>query len=787
MKLFKKGYKNMRYFTQFELEQIVTEIPGYVAWLDENNIYQGCDDSYAKMLGLFSKLEVIGKKNSDFLNPEIAEILNKNNVETIKSGMTKVFDEPILTLENGVHITAVLKKKPLFDKEGYCIGLIIIYSSNKKEEKLTIQSSETFNSIMTDIPGHIYWKDKDGCYLGCNDKQAKTLGLKDSSDVVGRTDFKLPFKKGAEKIRENDLRIMKTGASEVIEEVASINGKDIIFLSEKTPFKNQEGKIIGILGVSIDITKIKNETQALQHKVEQADMSLEHIIANMPGHVYWKNKDGVYLGCNDSQAKTIGLNYGKEVIGKTDYDLPWGKEMAHICRKNDIRVMKNGVKEEIEETAVINNQEIVFLSQKSPLKDKVGKVVGILGISADITSQKKLEKELIKSKEIAEASNSAKTEFLENMRHDIRTPLSGIIGLSEVLRREEDKNKIKEYTLVLAESSKELLRFLNEVLESINVASGKIPFLKKKFDLRETLENLIKLHQPKALEKNLNLMLKVDESIPKYLVGDPVRIYRIVLELLVNSLKFTKLGHITISVKIGKKEGKDVVLQIFVEDTGPGIPVEKQQDLFVRFKKLIPSYQGIYQGSGLGLSIVKQFIEDLGGEIYVDSYLNVGTTFVCVIPLALPLLDEPFEGRNTSLSPENSTIFETTSEENPGQNIKKYVLIVEDQPIAALAAKILLEQQGCKVEVAETGEIAIKLAKENQYDFIIMDIGLPDISGYEVTKAIRTFEASHRPFITGLTGHIESEKKQHALEAGMNVFLTKPLTEEMAVNLLKMI
>ena len=244
-------------------------------------------------------------------------------------------------------------------------------------------------------------------------------------------------------------------------------------------------------------------------------------------------------------------------------------------------------------------------------------------------------------------ADQAKTEFLHNMRHDIRTALTGMIGLLDLLQGQTDRDKIQEFTRILTKSSHELLRFLNEVLESIQVASGEIPLLNKKFDLREILDNIVKLHQPAAIKKQLDLTLEMDPAIPNCLIGDPVRIYRVVLELLANALKFTSKGTVNISASLAKREAQNVVINIFVEDTGIGIPPEKQQELFISFKRLTPSYENIYPGTGLGLFIVKQFLEDLKGEIYVESTLDKGSKFACVLPLKIPLLEhDPFDASN---------------------------------------------------------------------------------------------------------------------------------------------
>jgi signal transduction histidine kinase len=209
----------------------------------------------------------------------------------------------------------------------------------------------------------------------------------------------------------------------------------------------------------------------------------------------------------------------------------------------------------------------------------------------------------------------------------------GIIGTSQILSRETDLSKIHPFSERLLASSCELLRFLNEIMGSIETSSGLFPLLNKPFSLREILENILRLYRPLAIQKQLTLSLKIDPAIPNDLIGDSVRIYRIVLELVANAMNFTKAGAVKIFANLDKREDRVVRIKLTVEDTGIGIPKDKQSDLFIRFNRLTPLCDGIYQGIGLGLSSVKQFLEDLKGEIYVESDVNKGSQFICVLPL----------------------------------------------------------------------------------------------------------------------------------------------------------
>jgi len=432
-----------------------------------------------------------------------------------------------------------------------------------------------------------------------------------------------------------------------------------------------------------------------------------------------------------------------------------------------------------------------IIDQGFPIYNSDGQCCGVTGVAVDITKDKLIAEELRKEKEKAEIANKSKTEFLENMRHDIRTPLSGIIGFAELLKSEISDPKLKEYASNLAASGYALTDLLNEVLEVIKVSSGEIPILKKKFNLHKKLNEILLLNQAKALHKKIDLSIDYDPTIPNYLFGDSARINRIVLELVANALNFTHKGYVKLSARLAKNSDDNVIIKIIVDDTGIGIPPEKQQDIYLQFKRLTPSYEGIYKGHGLGLSIAKQLIDDLNGEIYVESQLGAGSKFIFIVKLKKALLDEeigsedliPLFTGNQFVPPIEFKVDPTTEETET--SYKSRILVVEDSPIAAQVVTNMLSHMNCKVDLAEQGKTAVDMAEHQQYDLIFMDIGLPDIDGYETTKRIRLNELkkSHVPIIA-LTAHASEENKKYCIEIGMNAVLTKPLPQEKAEDIL---
>lgn len=515
---------------------------------------------------------------------------------------------------------------------------------------------------------------------------------------------------------------------------------------------------------------------------------LKNMIDALPGDVYCKDINGIWTSINKHcVASLYRMGFIKEpkeeeVLGKTDYDL-FDKATADGYRLNDLEVIHSQRKLTLEETTLLpNGSHITLLSTKSPFVDKNNQVLGIIGNSFDITERKQMEGELHQAKEKAEAANRAKTSFLENMRHDIRTPLSGIVGFAELIKLQADTPKLQEYATSLIASSNALLKLLDEVFEAVRISSGEIPHVRKKFNLYQMMQQVIDLNHAKALSKQLNLSLNWDNTLPHYVIGDKVRVHRIILELIANALNFTDFGEVHVLVRCAKKSNRNIIIEFRIKDTGIGIPQDKQKDLYVQFNRLSPAFQSHYKGIGLGLSVVKQFIEELEGEIYVESKPQEGTCFICIVPFKVPLINDDV-GCDQDKAPN-----EVMPAKRPHQHIDANtyrILVVEDNFLAQMVTQSLLTHFQCAVDIADTGAKALDLAAQHQYDMIFMDVGLPDMEGYEVTRTLREIKADKILPIIGLSAHVDEEHQQRALEVGMTQLLIKPLTVELCEQLIQ--
>lgn len=383
---------------------------------------------------------------------------------------------------------------------------------------------------------------------------------------------------------------------------------------------------------NFDTENLVNTTQNIAGKISG-------LLDAIAVHYWWKNEEGVYLGCNDRVLKLLGLNSSRDIIGMTDFDLPWC-ESAKELRFHDKRVMQTKRIHTRKETVKkADGSMVTFLVTKAPYFDDNRNVIGTIGTSIEVTDAIKKQKELEEAIDKAELANKAKTEFLYNMRHDIRTPFSGILSLAQVLASNEKDSEKKKYLLQIEKSSEELLLYLNEILEFTQLESGSVPILSKPFDLRQLVESVVDTFKPSVSTSGVALDFEYND-LPNWVSGDRFRIQRILINLMSNAIKFTSNGHIKITVSLLRKENRNFIVKLSVEDTGMGIPLEKQDIIFEKFSKIGSSYDASNTGKGLGLRAVKALVTELEGNIFLKSRVGCGSTFSCIMPLEKLLVSD---------------------------------------------------------------------------------------------------------------------------------------------------
>ena len=411
----------------------------------------------------------------------------------------------------------------------------------------------------------------------------------------------------------------------------------------------------------------------------------------------------------------------------------------------------------------------------SVYKNEDGKVAGVVVVARDITDQKRIETELIEArifaelaKEIAEeakitAENAvqAKQQFLSNMSHEIRTPMNAIIGFTKVVLKTSLTEKQREYLEAIKMSGNAMIVLINDILDLAKVDSGQMTFENIAFKMRSSVSSMLHLFEPKIQEKNLTLTEEYDHKIPEFLLGDPLRLHQVILNLVSNAVKFTLKGKIVLSAQLVHEDDEKVIIQFAVTDTGIGIPEDRLETIFENFQQASSHTSRSYGGTGLGLAIVKQLLEPQGGQIHVKSDESYGSTFSFTLPFQKTKMET--EVKKNSMETEIEV-----------KNIN--VLIVEDIPLNQLLMKTLLDDFGFQHESAENGKIAIQKLKENKFDVVLMDLQMPVMNGFEATEYIRKTLNLTIPIIA-LTADVTTVDLEKCRKVGMNDYLAKPIDD----------
>ncbi len=551
------------------------------------------------------------------------------------------------------------------------------------------------------------------------------------------------------------------------------SGKLTDVLFNGSVYKDEEGTVLGIVVVARDATAQKLLSN---YSLSLIEASLDPLVTI--------NTEGKITDMNEALVNITGLS--RESLIDTDFFDYFTEPQK--AREVYQEVFAKGSVADLPLTLRHKEGKLTdVLFNGSVYKDDEGNVLGIVIVARDVTDQKRIETELIEAKvfaematEIAEqakmkaenatrtAENAlkAKQQFLSNMSHEIRTPMNAIIGFTKVLLKTDLSAKQQEYLEAIKLSGNSLIVLINDILDLAKVDAGKMIFEQTPFKLSSSIPAMLHLFEAKIREKNITLIKDYDSRIPEVLVGDPVRLHQIILNLMSNAVKFTAKGSITVSVHLLSEDEEKVILEFAVADTGIGIAEAKIATIFENFQQASSDTSRLYGGTGLGLAIVKQLIEPQGGTIRVKSVVNEGSTF----SFTLSFLKTTAEAE-----------VEPKIEEVDAEIMDISVLVVEDIPLNQLLMKTILDDFGFEREIAANGKIAIEYLEARAYDVILMDLQMPVMNGFEATDYIRNTMKSNIPIIA-LTADVTTVDLAKCKAVGMNDYIAKPVDERVLYN-----
>ena len=509
---------------------------------------------------------------------------------------------------------------------------------------------------------------------------------------------------------------------------------------------------------------------------------LQQVFSDLPNRVYWRDKELRFVGANPGFLRDFGLSSMNELHGLTDADLPLLAQNPELRERDqqtlqlqmaacnqEMRIQLNGNAD----TAGPSLDNTRWVEHSSvPLYDEYGEITGILGSYYDISTIKRAAEEMSLARETAEqaraaaeAANLAKSDFLANMSHEIRTPINAIVGMANLALKTQLTDKQKRYIKVIDSSSQALLGVINDILDFSKIEANKLTIERIPFDLDEVLGTLADMFAYKAYDKGLEFIINLPANIPTMLIGDPLRLQQVLINLVSNAIKFTDDGEINVSCTLLDRSSDKVWLRIEVKDTGIGMTAEQSAKLFQAFTQADTSTTRKYGGTGLGLTISRRLVKLMQGDMGVSSSANQGSNFF--IELVMPLQESQDQSHHQLLM---------------GQLNGVRVLAVDDNTSTREMLKETLRSYSMDAYTCHSAEQALEVlkqaaAEQKPFQLMLIDWRLPGMDGLKLVERIKQkFPTEQQPKMILATGYYAEELAEKARQVGTDDFITKPYT-----------
>ncbi|MBS3955084.1 MAG: PAS domain-containing protein [Methylomicrobium sp.] len=765
----------------------------FAVWLkDTENRFLAVNAGFVTLFGARSAEELVGKTDFDIAPAELAEGYRADDRAVLSSGRKKNVEEEIIDAD-GTRKWFETYKASVLDDTGRVVGTVG-FARDITERRAAAQalqdmsaelatSRDLLQQVIDTAPIRVFWKDREGRYLGCNPAFARDAGKNTPSELIGRDDFAMGWAAQAEWYRTDDQVIMQTGQPRLNFEEPQItpDGKQIRLRTSKVPLYDRQGEIIGILGIYDDITQQKREERRLALALDASKI----LIWEMDFTTGKLDYDGsAMIGLGLDKADAPDTLEGWLVRVHSDDRTRFTENVEQALRQDDTR----GFDYEYRFGNNTGGYHWLQTTGRVVQRDVEGHPLLMAGYSVNIDERKLAEAELeryrqhleelvqertealTEAKLAAEASSRAKTAFLANMSHELRTPMNGVLGMLDLAkRRMTDVNGLDQLDKA-KQSAQRLLGVLNDILDISKIEAGRMVFESVPLEIFAVVEGITSTLGHKATGKGLRLTTDLAADLKRQpLKGDPLRLGQILLNLVGNAIKFTQKGTVTLLARSVGETPEAVQVRFEVSDTGIGIDSEAQARLFQSFEQADNSMTRKYGGTGLGLAISKRLVTFMDGQIGVESRPGLGSTFWFVVPL---------KKREPSATPTPTSVPKIAEERLQTEFVGTPILLAEDEPISQEVSRFLLEHIGLVVDVAEDGQQALAMACRNTYALILMDMQMPRMNGIEATQAIRADSLNTMTPILAMTANAYDEDRETCLAAGMNEHISKPVDPE---------
>ena len=648
------------------------------------------------------------------------------------------------------------------------------------------------NSLGDSIPDIILYKDIHGVYIGCNSNFAKLMGLT-KSEIIGKTDYELLGKEEADFYTKNDQSVIHSKKSvQYVEWVTYPDGEKALIDTRKTPFFDQQGNIIGVIGIGRDITawEITQKKLLLQSELQNIIMKIATKYINVPVSEIEKTIHtslGELCSFVNADRCYIFEYYWDENYCTNSYEwvapdiTPEMQNLQHVSLDlipDWIDKHKKGEIVYVENISTLQNNQIHEILEKQKIKSLLtipmmnnNTCIGFVGF--DFVKEKyqfnqreemlltlfaqiivncklriDLEKNLIIEKQRAETANITKSEFLANMSHEIRTPINAILGFSEALQQQPINAEAKQMVQYILNSGSLLMGLLNDILDLSKIEAGQLKIKPQPVDLNQIFNETYLLYKNVLNEKNIDFSIEISDRYPKIVFLDEIRIKQVIFNLFGNAVKFTDKGEIKIKSNFREETENTGTLEFKIVDTGIGIDNSHLEVIFDSFEQSNTHKTRTNNGVGLGLAISKRLIEKMNGKITVSSTIGVGSTFCVSIPNI----------HFSRIQLQNIQVSDTINN-NPTTRKTGKVMVVDDVFLNTELICKLLKNTDIEVITANCGEKALELVETITPDLILLDMRMPGLTGYEVAKIIKSNPLTSKIPIIAFTASVFSNDK----------------------------
>ncbi|WP_420146775.1 PAS domain S-box protein [Spirosoma sp.] len=724
-----------------------------------------------RILG-YTEDELLGKPYLTLVLPEYQNALHEFYRSMLRERVENTYREFPVRCKDG-HIKWIGQTVRMVTNEDNARELVAVardVSDRKKTEEALVSAQIRLTTVISSSISAVMIEDENQAIVLINRGFCELFGLDTmpiSQDGLTST---ISFRLVAHLFEEPEKALNRI--EELLQNRQVVIGEDVCMADGRRLERDfipvfRDGNYMGHLWRYTDVT----EKYLAREQLRKSEEKYRGIMNNMELGLVEVDNNQTIVRAYERFGQMVGYS-PEELIGQNISDLlltPEGRKV--LVTQQSIR--GQGVSSSYEIPLRHKNGQIVWmLISGAPIMDENGNIVGSIGIHYNLTERKQLEMEVAEAHRLAEESRQAEKQFLANMSHEIRTPLNAIIGMTHLLYDTRPSKEQLEYMDIIRSSADFLHSLISDLLDMAKIEAGRVEVNRQPFDLTGLLRSLQKIFQMRLQKRNISMDVMLDARITGKFIGDELMLNQILLNLLGNAEKFTEEGAVVLTARIRKKEAERTWIEFQVSDTGIGIPGDKLERIFQKFRQ-VSAHGHKHKGTGLGLSITKELIELQEGTISVRSEEGEGTTFTFTIPYKQAIAEEN--------PPKNDSAKETLGKV---ENMK--ILVAEDNLMNQRYVSGLLKKWRVDFTIANDGQQAVEQCRKQKFDLVLMDIQMPVMDGYEATIAIRSIDNLNQQVpIIALTASAMLDQKEMAMKAGMNGFLAKPFSPDKLLVFLK--